>query len=69
MSNKKTKDSIVDSHDEKNEQEILKTLKEKLTKGDTVNNLSKELGITPYDLFGYVKKLKDTGINITFTDK
>ena len=69
MSNKKSKEPNIDLHQEKNEHEILEIIKEKLTKGDTVNNLSKELEITPYDIFGYVKQLKDTGINITFTDK
>ena len=68
MSIKKGKETPAQS-EEKNEQDILKTLQEKLAKGDTVANLTSELGISEYELFGYVRQIKDTGINVTFTEK
>lgn len=49
--------------------EILEILKNKLVKGCSVNSLCEELNISDYDLFGYVKQLKDENINITFSDK
>ena len=57
--------------EEKNytEEEILDILKNKLVKECSVKSLTNELNISPYDLFGYVKKLKDVGINISFMDK
>ena len=51
------------------EEEILEILKARLIKGDTVSALCEDLGISDYALFGYVKKLKDENINITFTDQ
>lgn len=51
------------------EEEILEILKTRLIKGDTVSALCEDLGISDYALFGYVKKLKDENINITFTDQ
>ena len=41
------------------ESEILEILKNKLVKGSSVNSLCDELNISDYDLFGYVKQLKD----------
>ncbi len=49
--------------------EILEILKNKLIKGTNVNILCSELNITDYDLFGYIKQLKDENINISFSDK
>ena len=66
MSNKKSKESVVPAEEKVN---ILSTLQERLTKGDTVSNLTTELGISEYELFGYVRQMKDTGINVTFTEK
>ena len=51
------------------ESEILEILKNKLVKGSSVNSLCEELNISDYDLFGYVKQLKDENINVTFSDK
>ena len=51
------------------DEEILELLKNKLVKGSSVNTLCEELNISDYDLFGYVKQLKDENINITFSDK
>lgn len=51
------------------DEEILELLKNKLVKGSSVNTLCEELNISDYDLFGYVKQLKDGNINITFSDK
>ena len=56
-------------NDKLSENEILDILKNKLVKGSSVNTLCEELNITDYDLFGYVKQLKDENINITFSDK
>ena len=66
MSVKKNKEK--NSNQEFNSDEILSILSERLAKGESVSNLSKELKISSYDLFGYVKQLKDGGVNITFTD-
>lgn len=66
MSVKKNKEK--NSNQEFNSDEILSILSERLVKGESVSNLSKELKISSYDLFGYVKQLKDGGVNITFTD-
>ena len=54
-------------NDKLSENEILDILKNKLVKGSSVNTLCEELNITDYDLFGYVKQLKDENINIKFT--
>lgn len=51
------------------EEEILDTLQSKLVKGESVNKLCEELNISEFDLYGYIKKLKDIGLNITFMDK
>ena len=51
-------------NDKLSENEILDILKNKLVKGSSVNTLCEELSITDYDLFGYVKQLKDENINI-----
>ena len=51
------------------DKEVLEILKNKLVKGSSVNSLCEELDISDYDLFGYVKQLKDENINITFSDK
>ena len=51
------------------EEEILDMLEKKLTKGELLSNLKESLGISEYEVFGYVKKLKDKNINITFTEK
>ena len=51
------------------EEEILDILKDKLLKTCTVETLCKDLNISQYSLFGYVKKLKDSGINISVMDK
>ena len=51
------------------EEEILEYLEHRLEKGASVSSLCDELEITDYALFGYVKKLKDANVNITFTNK
>ena len=51
------------------DEEILEYLQAKLVKGASVNTLCNELGITNYALFGYIKQLKDTNVNISFTNK
>ena len=51
------------------EEEILEILEKKLVKGETLSNLVKLLEINEYEIFGYIKKLKDKNINITFTEK
>ena len=66
MSIKKNKSKVVHEY---TSEEILNILSERLVKGESVNNLSKELNISSFDLFGYVKQLKDSGVNITFTDR
>lgn len=68
MSIKKGKETPTHS-EEKSEVDIIKTLQERLAKGETVANLTKELEISEYELFGYVRQIKDTGINVTFTEK
>ena len=66
MSIKKGKETPTHS-EEKSEVDIIKTLQERLVKGDTVANLTKDLEISEYELFGYVRQIKDTGVYITFT--
>lgn len=51
------------------EEEILETLEKKLNKGEYLSNLVKLLKLNEYEIFGYVKKLKEKNINITFTEK
>lgn len=51
------------------EKEIIEILEKKLNKGEYLSNLVKLLGINEYEIFGYVKKLKEKNINITFTEK
>lgn len=51
------------------ENEILSLLKEKLVKGETIKNLCDELEISDYDLFGYIKKLKDENIHVSVSDR
>lgn len=51
------------------EEEILDLLKTKLVKKCTVSAICEEFNITPYNLLGYIKKLKDSGINISIMDK
>ena len=51
------------------EEEILDILETKLIKGENISNLKKLFNISEYEIFGYVKKLKDKNLNITFTEK
>lgn len=51
------------------EKNIIEVLKERLIKGETVAKLCEELKISEYELYGYVKKLKDGNINISFSTK
>ena len=60
---------IINTDEKLTEEEILNSLKEKLVKECNVNNLCEDLKISNYDLFGYVKKLKDSGINISIMNK
>ena len=64
MKENEQKETIVYSDDE-----VLDILKEKLQKTCTVNTLCESLNISPFNLFGYIKKLKDSGINISVMDK
>ena len=54
--------------EEKNEK-IINYLKETLKKGSTVENLCKELGIGEFDLYGYIAKIKDSGLEVKFYEK
>ena len=49
--------------------EIISILSEKLTKGFNMNSVCEELGISSYELFGYITQIKESGINVTVTDK
>ncbi len=60
---------MLESNEKFTEEEILEILETKLVKGETVANLTKLFNISEFELFGYVKKLKDKNINITFTEK
>ena len=51
------------------EEEIISILTGKLTKGFNMNNVCEELGINSYELFSYITKIKESGMNITITDK
>lgn len=51
------------------EQEILELLQTRLIKGDTVKSLCKDLGINEYKLFGFVKQLKESSVNIDLSNK
>ena len=42
----------------------IEELKTKLEKGETVTNLVKYFDVSEFELFGYIKKLKDEGNNI-----
>lgn len=74
MSDKIKSDNLDEEKDKNDinpmldEEEILNILKSRLIKGDNVSALCKDLNISSYLLFGYIKKLKDIGINITFSD-
>ena len=54
---------------ELSDDEILEILQSRLIKGDTVINLCNDLNIDEIKLFGYVKQLKDTNVNITLNSK
>ena len=54
---------------EHTEEEILSILEETLVKGETVENITESLGISEFEVFGYVKKLKDKNVNVTFHEK
>jgi len=49
--------------------EILDLLQTRLIKGDTVDDLCNDLDINEVQLFGYINKLKESGININLTSK
>ena len=49
--------------------EIISILTERLTKGFNMNSVCEELGISSYELFGYITHIKESGINVTVTDK
>ena len=51
------------------EEEIISILTGKLTKGFNMNSVCEELGINSYELFSYITKIKESGMNITITDK
>ena len=48
---------------------VLSELVKKLEKGESVSNLVSEFKISEFELFGYVRKLKETGINVIRTEK
>ena len=51
------------------EEEILEKLKYRLIKGENVSTLCRDLKISDVSLFGYIRNLKDTSININLTNK
>ena len=51
------------------EEEIISILTGKLTKGFNMKSVCEELSISSYELFGYITKIKESGVNITITDK
>ena len=61
MSKKKTEEQLT-------EKEILEILRKRLIKGDYVKELCTDLEISDYDLFGYIKQLKDLNLNISITN-
>ena len=48
---------------------VLSELVKKLEKGESVSSLVSEFKISEFELFGYVRKLKETGINVIRTEK
>ena len=51
------------------EEEIIAILTGKLTKGFNMKSICEELNINSYELFSYITKIKESGVNITITDK
>lgn len=51
------------------EEEIIAILTGKLTKGFNMKSICEELNISSYELFSYITKIKESGVNITITDK
>ncbi len=51
------------------EEEIIQYLERKLIKPTSVSLLCAALDISEYALFGYIKKMKDKAINVSFLDK
>lgn len=47
----------------------IEELKTKLEKGETVTNLVKHFDVSEFELFGYIKKLKDDGLDVISTGK
>ena len=47
----------------------IEELKTKLEKGETVTNLVKYFDVSEFELFGYIKKLKDDGLDVISTGK
>jgi len=68
MSKKNTKLKKINI-EEYTEEEFLTILEERLIKGETIQNLTESLCISEFEVFGYVKKLKDKNINVTFSEK
>lgn len=51
------------------EQEIIECLQTRLVKGDSFKALCKDFDITDFALFGFVNKLKDLNLNVSFANK
>lgn len=51
------------------EEEIIEILQKRLIKGESVKTLCSDLGISDFTLFGFIKKLKDQNVNVTFSNK
>ena len=51
------------------ESEILEILQKRLIKGDSFRELCKDLEIEDIALYGYVNKLKDLNLNVSFSNK
>ena len=50
------------------DEEIIEILQKRLIKGDYVKPLCEDLGINDYELFGFIKQLKDLNINISLSN-
>ena len=57
----------VEMEDKKkySEEEIIAILTGKLTKGFSMKSICEELNINSYELFSYITKIKESGVNIT----
>ena len=61
-------ETLTNDKKELSEEEIVDILEKRLTKSTNVKALCEELKISDFELFGYIKKIKDKSINVTFSD-